>query len=90
MPMQQAHQIQQAIKKQDSKKFRQFLTNYPKQQSPMDISITTMRKNLNMFQTAVNHHFPMDLSKESIVKSKHLNGSVTDSKTWIIFMPEFF
>jgi hypothetical protein len=61
-----AHQIQKAIKKQDSKKLRQVLTNYQKQQSPMD------------------------LSKESIVKSKHLNGSVTDSKTWIIFMPEFF
>lgn len=87
--MQQLIKFKKQLKKQDSKKLRQFLTNYPKQQSPMDISITTMRKNLNMFQTAVNHHFPMDLSKESIVKSKHLNGSVTDSKIRTFFMPEF-
>lgn len=41
-----AHQIQEAIKKQDSKKLRQVLTNYQKQQSPMDTSITTLKKNL--------------------------------------------
>lgn len=41
-----AHQIQEAIKRQDSKKLRQVLTNYQKQQSPMDTSITTLKKNL--------------------------------------------
>ncbi|MFT9036709.1 ISL3 family transposase [Liquorilactobacillus nagelii] len=41
-----AHQIQEAIKKQDSKKLRQVLTNYQKQQSPMDTSITILKKNL--------------------------------------------
>jgi transposase len=41
-----AHQIQEAIKKQDSKKLRQVLTNYQKQQSPMDTSITTLKKSL--------------------------------------------
>lgn len=41
-----AHQIQEAIKKQNPKKLNRVLTNYQKQQSPMDTSITTLKKNL--------------------------------------------
>ncbi|KRN06079.1 hypothetical protein FD15_GL001267 [Liquorilactobacillus sucicola DSM 21376 = JCM 15457] len=41
-----AHQIQEAIKKQNFQKLNRVLTNYKKQQSPMDTSITTLKKNL--------------------------------------------
>ncbi|WP_427859749.1 transposase [Liquorilactobacillus sicerae] len=52
-----AQQIQVSIKKHDVKKLCLILNNYQKQSSPMDASITTLKKNLKYISSSCESAF---------------------------------